>query len=287
MALGADDYLTKPFTIDELVGAVNAALSKRARIEQESEEKLSELRAQLSASLPHELRTPIACIIGYAEMLPDRVHSGSPEEVNELARGILDAGMRMNRITENSLLYMQLELLRTRRDHPPESSASPVPLHAIAERMGRNKAIVHGRELDLVLEIADATTSACESYVARLAGELIDNAFKFSRRGTPVRVRTATTDRGVLFEVADQGGGMSPDQVAAIGAFVKFERMQREQDGLGLGLTIAHRIAAVLGGDLSIASEPGHGTTVSVTLPRAAAASAAGDRASGGGAAAS
>jgi signal transduction histidine kinase len=267
MELGADDYLTKPFTVDELLAAINAVLGKRARIEQQSEAKLATLREQLSTALPHELRTPLACIMGYAEILADPTQSANREEVAEFAQRILGAGMRMNRITENSLLYMQLELLRRHGNKNALGTARPVRLHKLLEAAARAKAEAYGRQTDLVLQLAEATTGVSESYVTKICEELIDNALKFSCTLTPVRVATATESERAVLRVSDQGCGMTREQASAIGAFVQFDRIVREQQGMGLGLAIAHRIAALWGGELAIESAPGKGTTVSVSLP--------------------
>ena len=71
MEMGADDYLTKPFTPSELLAAVNARLEKQAEIERKSEKKLDELRGKMTLALPHELRTPLNGIIGLAQILID------------------------------------------------------------------------------------------------------------------------------------------------------------------------------------------------------------------------
>jgi len=80
---------------------------------------------------------------------------------------------------------------------------------------------------------------------------------------------TATSD-AVVFSVKDQGRGFDPDQIGKIGAFMQFDRKTHEQQGLGLGLTIARRIAELHGGVLAIQSAKGVGTTVTVRLPKSA-----------------
>src|SRR6266581_6507340 len=71
MELGADDYLTKPFTHKELVTAVNARLVKQAEVHRQSEKKLDELRGNITLALPHELRTPLHGILGLASLMVD------------------------------------------------------------------------------------------------------------------------------------------------------------------------------------------------------------------------
>src|SRR5436190_6217422 len=90
MELGADDYLTKPFTHKELMAAVNARLEKQAEMQRQSDKKLNELRGNITLALPHELRTPLNGIMGLAHLLIDDYANMPPEEVLESARFIHD-----------------------------------------------------------------------------------------------------------------------------------------------------------------------------------------------------
>ena len=269
MELGADDYITKPFKIGDLLRAVNAAFAKVARIERKTESKLEQFREQVAMALPHELRTPLACIMGYAEMLADSSGPSAAVDVNALARQILGAGQRLNRMSENALLYMQLELLeRGRGDVRAQGPSPSTQLDDVAGRHAAAKARAHGREDDLVVEFATVSVGVSAAYVAKLVDEIVDNAFKFSAPHTPVRVAVAADGAWGVLHVTDGGTGMMAEQIASIGGFVQFERSLREQQGLGLGLSIASRITRVWGGSLSIECPAGKGTSVTVRLPR-------------------
>jgi signal transduction histidine kinase len=99
--------------------------------------------------------------------------------------------------------------------------------------------------------------------------ELVDNAFKFSRVGSPVRIQTRAVGRQCTIRVTDSGRGMTAEQIAKVGAHMQFERRFYEQQGAGLGLIIARRLAELHGGELTIQSVPMEQTTVELTLPRA------------------
>src|SRR6201999_4576211 len=86
MELGADDYLPKPFTIDGLYAAVDARLKKAKTTREEAEKKLNDLRDNISLMLPHEMRTPLNGIIGFAELLHTSADTMSPEEVAEMGQ---------------------------------------------------------------------------------------------------------------------------------------------------------------------------------------------------------
>src|SRR6185503_8337892 len=108
MEMGADDYLTKPFTPSELLAAVNARLEKQAEIERKSEKKLDELRGKMTLALPHELRTPLNGIIGLAQILIDDHTTMKSSDMLESARFIHDAAERLHRLIENFLAYAQI-----------------------------------------------------------------------------------------------------------------------------------------------------------------------------------
>ena len=267
MELGADDYITKPFKVGDLLRAVQAAFAKIARLERRSETRLERLREQVAMALPHELRTPLSCIMGYAEMLADVDRAASASDVHELARQIVGAGERLNRMSENALLYIQLELLGSGRGSVREHVATRTRLDELVAWQAPPKAAMHGREADLVLDLHPASAPVGAAYVGKIVDELVDNACRFSDPGTPVRVATLVDGSHAVLRVNDTGPGMSAEQMASVGGFVQFERSLREQQGLGLGLSIASRIAKLWNGTLSIASTPGAGTTVTVSLP--------------------
>jgi signal transduction histidine kinase len=113
-----------------------------------------------------------------------------------------------------------------------------------------------------------------EEYLTKIVDELVHNAFKFSKAGTKVAVSLAPADSVLTLSVSDKGRGFDTEQVAKVGAYMQFERKMQEQQGLGLGLTIAKRLTELHGGSLAIQSEREVGTTVTVKLPLVSAAAA-------------
>ena len=88
MTLGADDYLTKPFKIDELLSAIQTQLKKHAAAQQQ----LEDLRLKLSIMLPHEFRTPLSAILGYSSLLKTSAHTLTPEKIRHMAEGMHQGG---------------------------------------------------------------------------------------------------------------------------------------------------------------------------------------------------
>lgn len=269
MELGADDYLPKPFSFDSLYAAVDSRLKKLEVIRDHAEQKLSDLRDNISLMLPHELRTPLNGILGYGELLSEDAESLSPEEVREMGQVITDSGRRLERLVENFIIYTQTELFG--RDPDKSSSLRGRRCDSarrVAEEQCLRQAEVQGRRMDLQLELGEASVPLTEDHFAKIVAELVQNAFKFSEPGTRVRVRLADEGDSVELLVQDQGRGMSMDQVGHIGAFMQFDRSKQEQQGLGLGLTIARRLVELHRGRLSIRSAAGEGMTVTVRFPK-------------------
>jgi two-component system, sensor histidine kinase and response regulator len=269
MGLGADDYLTKPFTVNELMEAVNLRLAKKAAVQRVSERKLDTLRSNIGQALPHELLTPLNGILGLSDLLADEQNPLEPEEVRDFARNIQLSALRLHRLIGNFLLYSELELIRSDPKRIADLRRSAVtPIKETLVKAAQEKAEASARESDLVLEVEDCLAVMGPERFKKLAEELLDNAFKFSRTGTPVRVVAQPLGKQFLLAVHDHGRGMTQEQIASIGAHMQFERRFYEQQGAGLGLILAKRLTEIYGGELTIESIPDERTTVQVLLSR-------------------
>lgn len=269
MELGADDYLPKPFTLEGLYAAVEARLKKAQTVKAQAEGALEDLRLNLITMLPHELRTPLNGILSFGEILATEPASLSFEEIADMGQTIHQSARALERLIERFLVSAQLEMVMADPQKIAalrgEQTAAPGPLIEIE---AARKADEFKRGADLKLNLAAVAVPISEADLVRLVGELIHNAFKFSPPGTPVTVGLAASPEAVIFSVQDQGRGLEPEQIARAGAFMQFGRKTHEQQGLGLGLTIARRLAQIHGGVLAIQSGQGRGTTVTVRLPR-------------------
>jgi two-component system sensor histidine kinase/response regulator len=271
MELGADDYLPKPFSIEALYAAVDTRLKKAESLRLEAEKKLTNLRDNLSLMLPHELRTPLNGILAYGEILAAEASTLPAQEVAEMGQVIHDSGKRLERLIENFLIYAQIELLGAdmQKINALRQKQTPSPAKLIEEH-ARGQAQAANRADDLRLELADHPVPVSEDYLAKIVDELVQNAFKFSEAGKRVSVTLSESPNGVLLSVTDQGRGFSTEHITKVGAYMQFDRKIQEQQGLGLGLVIARRLTELHGGTLSIQSEHGGATTVTVKLPKVA-----------------
>jgi len=275
MDMGADDYITKPFTAEELLSAVSGRLQRRMSLEEVRERKFADLRDTITAALPHEFRTPLTVVLGFAELLERQAQRLTADEISEIARDMQAAGKRLEHLVENFLLYAEIELLAADRGAQDARAAAEIPDHAVAaivEQSARRAAARAGREADLRVVIEpDVTVRMGAAELDRVVRELAGNAFKFSHPGSMVTV-SAAPDRAsdeLVVSVSDHGRGMSPEEIASVGALTQFRRRIHEQQGSGLGLVIAKRLVEINGGRLAIESVPGRSATITFRLPLA------------------
>jgi signal transduction histidine kinase len=266
MEQGADDFIVKPFTISELLAAVEARFQKQEILAKTVEKRLDALRDSLRFALPHELVTPLNTILGFASLLVEGA-SGNSEQVREYAIHIKDAGERLRALIEKFLVYAQVELaLNDSAQREAFTTRPPGPTEDTVLTVAERVAGENARSADLKLEIQPAAHRIAPSHLERLIRELVENACRFSASGTAVFVSSGRTKNGFELRVSDEGRGFSPDQIQSVSANIQFDRKLAEQQGSGLGLAICRRIAEIYGGALDIESNAGIKTTVRVRL---------------------
>ena len=218
---------------------------------------------ELLANVSHELRTPLSRIRVALDLLD--VH-GAPEDLAGIAG---DLG-ELERLVDDVLTAAKLDpRLRPGAGAPPlrVQDASPA---AIVERAAQNfRAKWPAHALDVSVEGAPSTAMLDPALVRRALDNLLDNAGKYSERGARVGLAARIEDATLVFEVRDEGVGISrEDQQRLFTPFFRAEKSRaRATGGTGLGLVLARRIVEAHGGALTVASAPGQGTTARVALP--------------------
>ncbi len=249
-------------TLQSRVGQLQSALSQA----EESESKNSDdARDAFMSLISHELRTPLAPIIGYAGMIEGKPDRLSPEELRNFAKEIRQSGERLerefSRIADLTGLMAGSPVIRHDECRPDLILLMLARSHAarLAER---------GQSVSLDIQCREA----CQSDGPRIRQaieELLDNASRFSPSGSVIRLAARRMSDSIGFEVHDAGPGMTEDeQHFALQPFRQVDMsLSRPKEGFGIGLTIANRIAVLLGGRLALTSTPGQGTVAALIVP--------------------
>ena len=192
------------------------------------------------------------------------------DEIQDCLAIIKISSERLYRLIQNFLLFAQLELFQS---NPEQSQAwqyrlSKTTTHSVSiiQKIAQHIAQQIERTDDLQLFLKEASVCISEEDLYKITEEIIDNAFKFSEKGTPVIVESILDNQNFVLTVTNQGRGMNPEQIAQIGAYIQFERKLYEQQGSGLGLIIAKRMTELYGGQFELQSTPNEKTIISICL---------------------
>jgi two-component system phosphate regulon sensor histidine kinase PhoR len=229
------------------------------------------MRVDFVANASHELRTPLAGILGFIETLKDG-EAGSDTATRERFLSIMEGeARRMQRLIEDLISLSRIEADKFRL---PDRTVDLAVL--VRETSGIFHANGNARARDLIVDpaLADAQIRGDDAQISQLLHNLISNALKYGRPGTPVTVAIRPEGAGtVRLTVTDEGDGIAPDHLPRLTE--RFYRIDSSRSraigGTGLGLAIVKHIVERHRGRLQIDSAVGKGTTVSVILPLAGA----------------
>lgn len=232
--------------------------------------EVERLKDDFIARASHELRTPLTPIRGFAEVLLKR-GDDVPEEMRAMSlQQISSHAERMTRLVDDLLLVSQAG----EGASGPAPEREPTDLAAICKDVvGEVQADDPGRPVDIDVPERPVMALASAAWVGQVVSALVSNACKFSPSDTRIDVAVgADTGKGVWVRVTDRGSGIPRDQHERI-----FERFHRVEDpltmttrGLGLGLYLARQLARRMGGDVTVDSRLGEGSTFTLTLLAAA-----------------
>jgi signal transduction histidine kinase/signal transduction protein with GAF and PtsI domain len=245
---------------------------QNARLFREIQEKSAQLevankhKSDFLANMSHELRTPLNAIIGFSEVLSDRMFGEVNEKQAEYLKDIHESGRHLLSLINDILDLSKIEAGRMEL----ELSSFDLP-GAVSNAMTlvRERAQRHGIQLGLDMDPRLGELQADERKVKQILLNLLSNAVKFTPDGGKVDVCTRKTDGKIEIAVRDTGIGIAPEDYAAV--FEEFKQVGRDYtrkaEGTGLGLALTKRLVELHGGEISLESEPGKGSTFTVKLP--------------------
>jgi len=220
----------------------------------------SDAKSDFIASLSHEVRTPLHIIIGYSEMLIDGAAS-TPAEGATLGRHVRSAATGFLRLVDDLLEISRLESGRVHVDLRPVEVA-----HFVAELRQREwLSPWSGVQVYWNSDPGPAVVETDATKLQVILTNLLTNALKYTRAGE-IRVGVRAGQR-VEFQIADTGPGMSAAELERVKDPFHASRRGHEVSGIGLGLAIVYRYAALLGAEVSVQSEVGRGTSFVVAVP--------------------
>ncbi len=268
--LGADDYLVKPLTGDELLASVRGKLRRVQAREQEQRESVEGLKREILNVLSHEFVTPLVSIKGTTDLLLSDDLKFDEQELKSFLQSIRKGGDRLGHLVEDFIMSAKVQTGVLRQE--AELLGCPLVLNTVLERaVERHRAQAAAKELPLQLEpfTGVVQVEAMEDHLAGILDRLLDNAIKYSGRGAgAIRVQLTAADGRAAVSVEDHGAGIPPEQMESIfRPFHQVNRKTTEQQGPGLGLSLAQGMAEANRGALSGRSQLGQGSTFVLTLP--------------------
>ena len=225
--------------------------------------ELERLKDDFVAVVSHELRTPLVPIKGWAQTLINRGDRLSDDQRRTAVQSILSQAQKLESLVLNILEASRIEAGRA--DNEGVSDVAAVVMRIVEDTLSaRPDRAVRVRPPSVPCQVRGSAV-----WVERAVSNLVANAIKYSPDDEPVDVAVTVEGDDVVVAVTDRGPGIPVDGQERI--FERFERLEetRKQTGTGLGLYITRRLARAMGGDVSVSSVPGAGSTFLLKLPLA------------------
>lgn len=270
--------LLKTFAAQSTLAIQNARLFREIEQKGRELEAASHHKSEFLANMSHELRTPLNAVIGFSEVLQQKMFGGLNDKQMEYVEDIHSSGRHLlsliNDILDLSKIEAgKVELDRSRFDLPSTIEGT---LTLVRERATR-----HGLSIDLSIDERLGEIEADERKVRQILLNLLSNAVKFTPDGGQIEVTAAVVDGAAEVAVKDTGIGIAPADQESI--FEEFQQVggdhEGKREGTGLGLTLARKFVELHGGRIWVKSSVGKGATFSFTLPISAPTDVSGSHA--------
>jgi two-component system, NtrC family, sensor kinase len=258
--------LLRTFATQSALAIQNARLFHEIADKSQQLEAASRHKSEFLANMSHELRTPLNAVIGFSEVLLQRMFGALNDKQDEYLKDIYASGQHLLSLINDILDLSKIEAGRMELTpapfHLPSALENAVTL--VKERASRHGITL---QVDVVPQLGELVGD--ERKVKQVVLNLLSNAVKFTPAGGRISLKASQKDGTVEVAVTDTGIGIAPEDQAAV--FEEFRQVgsdeARKQEGTGLGLTLAKKFVELHGGRIWVESELGSGSTFTFTLP--------------------
>ncbi len=267
MDLGADDYLTKPFTTEELISAVQVRLSKKQAWEKYFSSNIENTRVGFVVLLSNELNLLVMDILEHAQTIL-REKKETNDTVSHAARVISRSGRRLSHLHENILLYAMLQVWVNDEEKITMFRKESIGSYLTVIQSIINENVHANNRLDsFYIDCKDCALQIAPPDFGKIVDEVIDNACKFSKQGSRIHITSTIISNTLRLSFRDEGRGMQTDEIAGVESLLQKKPATQHRSEPGLGLTIAKTLAELYGGSLEIKKSEYTGTIVTISLP--------------------
>jgi signal transduction histidine kinase len=292
IAVGADDFLSRPVDKAELLSRVKSMLrikqlhdelTRESMAAHESSQKLefqqrvlksmstqlmqaSHMKYEFIVNMSHALRTPLNVIIGFSEMLQDELVGALNDKQAKYIRNIRDSGGELQRLITNIVDVFKIDAGKV----PLETTEFSIR-EAVASAMAPYQKTAKEKHIRVAINVAGDVSRICADpqKVAAILDHLLSNAFKFTPNNGSVEVNAERSDDSIRVCVANSGVELSAEDCQKV--FTEFHKVSRpaapSSPGSGLGLTITKKLVLMHGGEIWAEGAQGEGTRFTFTLP--------------------
>lgn len=270
-AMGAEDYLVKPFDTQELIVVVNSRIGRAEALREVTASEFDVLKKQIVTVLSHELRTPLTSVYGYTELALEEATGLPPGDFQLFLQGIRKGADRLTRLVEDMLLIVRFDTGELEKEFESLSvvhnNVGNLVQHTVDAHYA--EAAAQGVTIETQIPSTVPPVRLHANFLNNALGRLLDNAIKFSKREEKrVTVSVKYDEDRVTIVVRDRGVGIQSNNIPRLFAsFGQLERDKMEQQGAGLGLNICKALVNCMNGSITVDSVYGEGSTFMLHFP--------------------
>jgi GAF domain-containing protein len=257
--------LLRTFATQSALAIQNARLYQEIEAKSQQLEAASQHKSEFLANMSHELRTPLNAVIGFSEVLRDRMFGDLNDKQEEYLNDIHASGQHLLSLINDILDLSKIEAGRMELEltdvHLPSALDNAMTL--MRERAGRHSIALH-----MHVDPQVGYVHADERKIKQVVLNLLSNAIKFTPEGGRIELRATRGDGVVEVAVSDTGVGIAPeDQEAVFEEFRQVGTTAKKVEGTGLGLALSRKFIELHGGRIWVDSQVGTGSTFTLTIP--------------------